>query len=81
MVDIHMPAKSVIEARFDMHEEQCKTDKQALWGKLESIDNKLWVIAGATIMNLIVLVGYLATEGPPWANNATAQLADRGERE
>ncbi len=74
-----MAKDEVLEARFDMHEKQCVTDKSALWAKLDSMDNKLWVIAGATIINLLVLVGYLVVEGTPWEPKTI--VADRGERE
>lgn len=72
-----MATRDVLEAKFEMHEKQCVTDKTALWGKLNSMDNKLWVIAGATIINLLVLVGYLATEGTPWEPRTV--LADRSQ--
>ena len=72
-----MAKDSVLEARFDMHEKQCVVDKQALWSKLDSIDNKLWIIGGAVIINLLVLVGYLVTEGTPWEPKTV--IADRGE--
>lgn len=78
MVKPPMAAKDVLEARFDMHEKQCVVDKQALWAKLDSIDNKLWIIGGAVIINLMVLVGYLITDGVPWQPKTV--LADRGER-
>lgn len=74
-----MATKDVLEAKFEMHEKQCVTDKQALWAKLDSIDNKLWIIGGAVIINLMVLVGYLITEGTPWEPKTV--IADRGERE
>ena len=73
-----MAKDSVLEARFDMHEKQCVTDKSALWARLDSINNKLWVIAGAVILNLLVMIGYLATEGTPWEPRTV--LAGRGEK-
>jgi hypothetical protein len=74
-----MAKDEVLEARFEMHEKQCVTDKTALWNKLDSIDNKLWIIGGAVIINLLVLVGYLITEGTPWEHKTV--VVDRGERE
>jgi hypothetical protein len=70
---------SSLETDLKGHKDQCVTDKQEIKGRFDSIDNKLWAIFGAIIMHLVVVVGYLVTQGTPWEPAKTI-IADRGER-
>ncbi len=75
-----MAKDSVLEARFDMHEKQCVTDKSALNARLDAIDTKLWALLVFVALQLLAGVVYLTIEGRPWDEPKTV-LADRGERE
>jgi hypothetical protein len=68
-----------LETDLKSHKEQCVTDKLEVKGRFDSIDNKLWAIMAAVIVQLVVVIGYLATEGTPWKQ--TIEIADRGEGE
>lgn len=70
---------SSLETDLKGHKDQCVTDKLEIKGRFDSIDNKLWAIIGATIINLLVIIGYLVTQGTPWEQTQTI-IADRGER-
>lgn len=74
-----MAKDSVLEARFNMHEKQCVTDKQEFREQFKSIHNKLWALIIGLLINLGAVVGYLVTQGTPWEQAKTI-IADRGER-
>lgn len=67
-----------LETDLENHKTQCVVDKLDNKARFDSIDSKLWAIMGAVILNLIVMLGYLVTEGTPW--EPKVELADRGER-
>jgi len=73
-----MAPKSVIEARFDMHEDQCKADKDRIMGRLDSIDNKIVGVLVFLVIQFMAGCIYFAIEGPPWQDRI--EIADRGER-
>ena len=67
-----------LRAAFESHREHCATDKGDMKGELKAINSKLWALVVAGLLQAIVVIGYFATEGTPWINQAVA--ADRGER-
>lgn len=70
---------SALETDLKGHKDQCVTDKQVITQRFDSIDNKLWAIIAAAFIQLIVIIGYLATHGTPWEQRV--EIADRGEGE
>lgn len=67
-----------LETGLDNHKEQCVTDKLEIKGRFDSIDNKLWAIIAAAFLQLIVVIGYLSTQGTPW--QPKIEIADNGDR-
>lgn len=70
---------SSLETGLENHKTQCVTDKLEIKSRFDSIDNKLWVVMGAAILNLLTIIGYLVTQGTPWEQTQTV-IADRGDR-
>jgi hypothetical protein len=68
-----------LETDLKGHKDQCVTDKLETKSRFDSIDNKLWAIIAAVVIQLLGAVAYLATEGTPW--QPKIEIADRGERE
>lgn len=69
-----------MEAKFDAHAQHCVTDKQENKSRFDSIDNKLWVIMGGIILNLIAAFGFAAYHGFPW-ENGRVEIAQTEGRE
>jgi hypothetical protein len=67
-----------LETDLKGHKDQCVTDKLEIKGRFDSIDNKLWAIIAAAFIQLIVIIGYLTTQGTPW--EPKIEIAQMGER-
>jgi len=55
-----------LETDLHGHKESCVIDKGDMRDQLKAINNKLWGIGAAVVVNLLVLVGYLLANGVPW---------------
>lgn len=77
MVDmLSVPERlGILEKDVENHKTQCVVDKLDNKHRFDSIDNKLWAIMGAVIIQLVVVVGYLLTNGTPWISQAVASVS------
>ncbi len=76
---VHMPSITerlgILETDVENHKTQCVVDKINNKDRFDSIDAKLWAIMGAVVVQLIIVVGYLMTNGTPWISSAVASVS------
>lgn len=68
-----------VETDLKGHKEQCVSDKSEIKQRFDSIDNKLWAVIAGIVVHLVVIIGYLVTEGTPW--EPKIEIADRWQHE